>query len=309
MTRSSTLVSEGFVSGVDNRKSLPSFDKPAEQDSGISSTKCVSETVHSMRVSASAEESPNNPETTDNKSRDDDSSYLTVSMAESRSHTASTTDNSCNHISFSAKYKTANPVLETPRGDCFCNVFEEPGDTPVHSNTDDNSRENTSSSYEIEDSTNSNSQLEVSISTNTPPPHIVEVSCTVSQSSAQPAKQLQSNPESLGSKRNSLNLLPTQKPNSTPQHKSEQPQKDGSDEHPVTTPAVRDKVQLWVNNIFNNPLLRKSAIIMFNLTVLYVLSLPLQGLLYGSWCMFGHCVCFVILLILLLIYIIRQLNV
>ena len=45
---------------------------------------------------------------------------------------------------------------------------------------------------------------------------------------------------------------------------------------------------------------------MFDLTVLYVLSLPLQGLLYGSWCVFGNYVCFVILLILLLIYIIHR---
>ena len=280
-------------------------------------------------MSAPAEESPDHPETTDSNGRDDDSGYLTVSMAESRSHTAGTTDNSHNHLSFSAKDKTGNSVLETSHGDCLCNVSEEPGNTPVHSNTDDNSKENTSSSYETEDSTNSNSQVEVSIPIITlPPPYIIEIHCTISRSPTQPAghkppdntnersieppfsveestQQHQSNPESLGSKRNSSNQAPTQKPNSTSQDMSEQPQKDGSDEHPVTTPAVRDIVQSWVNNIFNTPSLHKSAIVMFDFTVLYVLSIPLQGLLYGSWCVFGHYVCFVILLILLLIYIVH----
>ena len=91
----------------------------------------------------------------------------------------------------------------------------------------------------------------------------------------------------------------------SPSH-PEQPQQDQSYEHPVTSLAVRDIVQSLVNNIFNTPLLHKSAIIMFDVTVLYVLSIPLQGLLYGSWYVFGHCMCFVILLILLLIYIMHQ---
>ena len=298
----------------------------------------IPEIVHSMCVSAPAEEPPDHPETTDNNDRDDDSGYLTVSMTVSPSITAGTTDNSHNHLSFSTEKlfldKTANHDLETPSGDYLCIFTQESGNTPVQSNTDDNSKENTSSSHENEDSANSNSQVEVSIPIITPPPHIVEVPGTVSQSSAQSAghklhgntnersiepplpssqpifvcslsveestQQHQSNPKTLFPNSNSPSHVPTQKPNSTPQDKSEQPQQDGS------TPAVRDIVQSWVNNIFNTPSLHKSAIVMFDLTVLYVLSLPLQGLLYGSWCVFGNYVCFVILLILLLIYIIHR---
>ena len=347
MTRSSTSVTDGFVSGVENRKSLLSLDKHAEEDSGISPTtrgSQIPETIHSMCVSAPAEEPPDHPETTDNNDRNDDSGYLTVSMTVSPSITAGTTDNSHNHLSLSTEKlfldKTANHDPETPSGDYHCIVTEESGNTPVHSNTNDNSKENTSSSHETEDSTNSNSQVEVSIPIITPPPRIVEVPCAVSQSSAQPAghklhgntnersiepplpssqpivecshpveesnQQHQSNPQTLFPNSNSSNHVPTQKPNGTPQDKSEQPQQDGLDEPRVTTPAVRDIVQSWVNNIFNTPSLHKSAIVMFDLTVLYVLSLPLQGLLYGSWCVFGNYVCFVILLILLLIYIIHR---
>ena len=333
MTRSSSSVSDGFVSGVENRKSLLLFDKPAEQDSGISPTTCVSqtpETVCSMYLSAPAEESPNHPETTDNNScNNNNSSYLAVSMAEPTSHTASTPDGSHRHLSFGTEDKTANHDPETPCGDYLCNVTEESGNSPVHYNTDDNSKENTSSSHETEDSANSNSQVEVNITTITTPSHIVEVPHNVSQSPTQPVdhkpfgntnersieppfpveestQQHQTTPETLCSESNSPSHVPPQKPNSTSQDKSDHPQQDGSDEHQVTSFAVRDIVQSCVNNIFNTPLLHKSAIIMFDVTVLYVLSIPLQGLFYGSWCMFGHCMCFVILLILLLIYIIHR---
>ena len=336
ITRSSPSVSEGFVSGVENRKSLLSFDKPAEQDSGISPTTCVSqtpETLHSMYVSAPAEESPNHPKTTDSNGRNDDSGYLTVSMTESISHTASTPDNSHNHFSFDTEEsfleKTVDPVPETPSDDHLCIVTEESVDNPVHSNTDEVNKENTSSSHETENSANSNSQVEVSIPTITTLSYIVEVPQNVSQSPTQPAdykpfgntnersieppfpveestQQYQTTLETLCSESNSPSHVPPQKPNTTPQDKSEGCQQDGSDEHPVTSFAVRDIVQSCVNNIFNTPLLHKSAIIMFDVTVLYVLSIPLQGLLYGSWCMFGHYICFVILLILLLIYIIHR---
>ena len=326
MTRSSSSVSDGFVSGVENRKSLLLFDKPAEQDSGIAPTTCESqtpETVCSMYVSGPAEESPNHLETEENNnSKNNDSGYLAVSMAESTSHTASTLDNSHCHLSFGTEDKTADHDPETPCGDYLCNVTEESGNSPVHSN----SQEITLSSHETEDSTNSNSQVEVNITTITTPSHIVEVPHTVSQSPTQPAdhkpfgntnersieppfpveestQQHQTTPETLCPEYNSPSHVPPQKPNSTSQDKSEQPQQD---KHQVTSSTVRDIVQSWVNNIFNTPLLHKSAITMFDVTVLCILSIPLQGLLYGSWCVFGHCMCFVILLILLLIYIIHR---
>ena len=286
------------------------------------------ETECSMYVSVPAEESPNHPETTDSNGRNKDSGYLSVSMVESMSHTASTPDSSHNHFLFGTEDKTVDPVPETPSGDYLCIVTEESGNSPVHSNTDDNSKENTLSSHETEDSANSNGQVEVNITTITTP-HIVNVPHTVPQSPTEPAdhkpfgntnersieapfpieestQQHQTTLETLCSESNSPSHVPPQKPNTTPQDKSEHPQQDGSDEYPVTSLAVRDIVQSLVSNIFNTPLLHKSVIIMFDLTVLYVLSIPLQGLLYGSWYVFGHCMCFVILLILLLIYIIHQ---
>ena len=333
MTRSSSSVSDGFVSGVENRKSLLLFDKPAEQDSGIAPTTCVSqtpETVCSMYVSAPAEESPNHLETEDNNnSKNNDSGYLAVSMAESTNHTASTPDTSHCHLSFGTEDKTADHDPETPCGDYLCNVTEESGNSPVHSNIVDNSQENTLSSHETEDSANSNSQVEVNITTHTTPSHIVEVPHTVSQSSSQPAdhkpfgntnersieppfpveestQQHHTTPETLCPEYNSPSHVPPQKPNSVSQDKSEQPQQDRSYERQVTSSTVRDIVLSLVNNIFNTPLLHKSAIKMFDVTVLCILSIPLQGLLYGSWCVFGHCIYFVILLILLLIYIIHR---
>ena len=150
-TRSNSLVSEGFVSGVENRKSLPSFNKPTEQDSGISPTMCVSqtpETLHSMYASASAEESPNHSETTDSNGSNDNSGN-TNSTEKSTNHTTKTTDDvkspshlSLNGLNISDK-KTDNDV-ETP-SDYLCFGTEESGNNPhPHVPTPDDNKEDTS---------------------------------------------------------------------------------------------------------------------------------------------------------------------
>ena len=136
MTRSNSSVSEGFVSGVENRKSLSSLDKPTEQDSGISPTTYVSqipETVHSMYVSAPDEESPNHPETTDSNGRNNDS-INSVTTEKSANHTAETASGvkSHGHLSLSklnvSDRKTDND-LETP-SDYLCFGTEESGNNP-----------------------------------------------------------------------------------------------------------------------------------------------------------------------------------
>ena len=149
MTRSNSSVSEGFVSGVENRKSLLSFDKPTEQDSGISPATYVSQTPETLH-SAPAEETPNHPETTDSNGKDDDS-INSMSTEKSANHTAETTGGikSHGHLPLNklniSERKTDNDV-ETP-SNYLCFGTEESGNNPHPCMpTSDDNKEDTSSS-------------------------------------------------------------------------------------------------------------------------------------------------------------------